>query len=132
MEPLAELAKMHLMNADDELEMSERVLYKAEPQYWAALFHAQQSVEESLTGLLTYNGISADDFNNIEDLLNRGLHLLPELEKIKDKVSLLASYDTESNNTAQYNYVMKEEAAEAVDIAREIFESVFNFIQDFS
>ena len=68
MELNAELTRMHLLNAEDELGMSESVLHKAEPEYWAALFHAQQSVEESLTGLLTYHGISSDDFSNIEDL----------------------------------------------------------------
>lgn len=130
MEPLAELARMHLMNAEDELGMSERVLSKAEPEYWAALFHTQQSVEEALIGLLTYHGIESDDFNNIEDLLNRGLHLLPELEKIKDKVSLLASYDTETANLAQYNYVKKEEASQAIDTARKIYESVYNSLSD--
>lgn len=132
MEPLAELAKMHLMNAEDELGMSERVLDKAEPEYWSALFHAQMSIEEALVGLLTYHGIGADDFKNIEDLLNRGLHLLPELEKVKDKVSLLASYDTASGNLDQYNYVKKEEASQAIDTARKIFESVSNIISDFS
>lgn len=132
MDSKIQIAKLHLTNAEDELRISETILYKSKPEYWAAAFHAQQCVEEVLKSLLSFHGIKAEETNNINDLIQLGLPVLPDLEKFGTQARTLKAYAGEPHSPAQYEYITQKEAEEAIDIAHKIFESVSSFMQEIS
>jgi HEPN domain-containing protein len=105
---------------------------KEEPDYWSAAFHAHQCAEEALTGLLTLYDISTGTLESFEYLLELSIPVLPDLEKFREQVGKLTLYNTEPDNPAQYYDVTQKDASRAIDIARDIFESVSNFLRESS
>ena len=130
MDPKVELAKQFLMRAHDDLRLSEIIMREPEPVDWAAAFHAQQCAEKALKGLLTFHDIRAGKTHDIDGLLKLSLPVLPGLEKFKERASTLTAYAVDSRYPVQYGDVTKKEANEAVEIARNIFESVLNSLPD--
>ena len=130
MDPKAELAKQFLMRAHDDLRLSEIVMREPEPVYWAVAFHAQQCAEKALKSLLTFHDIRAGKTHNIDDLLKLSLPVLPALDKFKEQANTLTAYAVDSRYPAPYEDVTKKEATKAVEIARNIFESVLKALPD--
>jgi HEPN domain-containing protein len=130
MDPKIELAKQFIVRADDDLRLSEIIIREPEPVYWAAAFHAQQCAEKALKSLLTFHDIRAGKTHDIDNLLKLSLHVLPALEKFKESASMLTAYAVDSRYPAPYGEVAKTEAIEAIEIARNIFESVLNSLPE--
>lgn len=130
MDPKAELAKQFLIRANDDLRLSEIIIREPEPVYWAAAFHAQQCAEKALKGLLTFHDIRAGKTHDIEGLLKLSLPVLLGMEQFKERASTLTAYAEDSRYPVQYGDVTRKEAIEAVEIARNIFESILNSLPD--
>ena len=130
MDPKTEMTRRWIMLADDDLRLSELIMSDSEPVYWAVAFHTQQCAEKALKSLLTFHDIRAGKTHNIDDLLKLSLPVLPDLEKFRERAGTLTAYAVDSRYPAQYGDVTKKEATEALEIARNIFETVLNSLPD--
>lgn len=126
MDPKAELTLQFLNLADDDLQLSELIIGEAEPVRWAAAFHAQQCAEKSLKGLLTYNNIRAGKTHDIGGLIKLGLPVHHDLEKFKERANRLTAYAVDSRYPMPHTDISEQEATEAIETARMIYEFVLN------
>jgi len=130
MDPKLEMTRQWITRADDDLRLAELIMGDSEPVYWAAAFHAQQCAEKALKGLLTFNDVRAGKTHDIDNLLQLGLSVLPELEEIKEQAKALTTYAVDSRYPVPQGDVSSNEATEAIETARSIYEFVLKSLPD--
>ena len=101
-----------------------------DPAYWAIAFHAQQCAEKALKGVLTFNDIRAGKTHNIENLLRLSSPVVDELERFTEQAKTLSVYAVDSRYPVPHGEISNNEAIEAVETARKIFECVLNALPD--
>jgi len=125
-----EMTRQWIMRADDDLRLAELIQKDNDPIYWAIAFHAQQCAEKALKGVLTFHDIRAGKTHNIENLLRLSSPVVDGLKKLKEQAKTLSTYAIDSRYPVPHGDVSNNEAIEAVEIARRIFECVLNSLPD--
>lgn len=118
-ETRAWLAKawLDLATADHELT--------AEPPFVEDIvFHAQQAVEKSFKALLTWHSKPFRKTHNLEELGEQSLAVAPELRAIVDRAVPLTDYAWKFRYPGDPEAPSRDEAQEALTIARETFEAI--------
>ena len=118
------------MRADDDLRLAELIQKDNDPAYWAIAFHAQQCAEKALKGVLTFHDIRAGKTHNIENLLRLSSPVVDGLEKLTKQAKTLSVYAVDSRCPVPHEDVSNNEAIEAVETARKIFECVLKALPD--
>ena len=130
MDPKLEMTRQWIMRADDDLRLAELIMGDSEPVYWGAPFHAHQCAEKALKGVLTFHDIRAGKTHDIENLLRLSSPVVEGLEKLEAQAKTLSSYAVDARYPAPHGKVNKNEAIEAIETARKIFECVLNSLPD--
>jgi len=130
MSPKGELVKKWLMLADDDLRIAELAMKDSEPVCWAAAFHCQQAAEKSLKAFLAYHDHHVEKTHDIEFLLGLCKRFLPEMEGLIEKGSILTDYAVDSRYPAPRVEVTQQQAGEAIEIARSIYEFILKSLPD--
>ena len=132
MDPKLEMTKQWIMRSEDDLRLAELIQKDDDPIYWAIAFHAQQCAEKALKGLLTFHDIRAGKTHNIENLLRLSSSVIDGLEKFTEQAKTLSTYAVDSRYPVPHGDVNNNEAIEAVETARNIFECVLNSLPEFT
>jgi len=132
MDPKFEMTRQWIMRADDDLRLAELIQKDNDPAYWAIAFHAQQCAEKALKGALTFHDIRAGKTHNIENLIKLSSPVVDGLEKLAEQAKALSVYAVDSRYPVPHGDISNNEAIEAVEIARKIFECVLNALPDLS
>jgi len=130
MSPKVELVREWLTLADDDLRMAELAMKDAEPVCWAAAFHSQQAAEKTLKAFLAYHEFHVEKTHEIEFLLGLCKGFLPEIERFIEKGSVLTDYAVDSRYPAPRVEVTQQQAKEAIEIARSIYEFILKSLPD--
>ncbi len=130
MEPKLEMVRQWLMLADDDLRLAEFVLDTEEPICWAAAFHCQQCAEKSLKGFLTFHDIRAGKTHSIVKLLELSSQVQPEFMKFKNSGESLSIFAVDSRYPQPSVTISEQEARDALESSRAIFEFVLNSLPD--
>ncbi len=130
MDAKLEMTKQWIMRADDDLRLAELIQKDSDPVYWAIAFHAQQCAEKALKGVLTLHDIRAGKTHNIENLLRLSSPVVDGLEKLTEQAKTLSIYAVDSRYPIPHGDVSDNEATEAVETAKKIFECVLNTLPD--
>jgi len=130
MDPKLEMTRQWIMRADDDLRLAELIQKDNDPAYWAIAFHAQQCAEKALKGALTFHDIRAGKTHNIESLLKLSSPLVNGLEKLDEQAKTLSVYAVDSRYPVPHGDISSNEAIEAIETARKIFECVLNALPD--
>ena len=118
-----EFAREWLRKAGNDLITARQTLLLPDGPTDTVCFHAQQAVEKSLKGLLTYHGIPFQKIHNLLVLLD----LLPDandLEPFREQFALLNSYSVEARYPGDYVEPARNEAKEAAEVAGKVLEIV--------
>jgi len=89
-----------------------------------ALFHCQQAVEKALKGFLTWHD---QPFRKTHSLVELGMQcadLEPSVEALLREAAKLSEYATKYRYPGEATGAVVEEAAEALNLAREVVEQV--------
>jgi len=81
--------------AKKDLLVAQREMREEEPVYDAVCFHSQQAVEKYLKAFLQENEIYFEKTHDLEILGEKCKNILPEIEKIKEKLIKLSIYSVE-------------------------------------
>jgi len=130
MDPKLEMTRQWIMRADDDLRLAELIQKDNDPAYWAIAFHAQQCAEKALKGLLTFHDIRAGKTHDIENLIRLSSPVVDELERLTEQSKTLSAYAVDSRYPVPHGDVSNNEAIEAIETARKIFECVLNTLPD--
>jgi len=130
MDPKLEMTRQWIMRADDDLRLAELIQKDKDPVYWAIAFHAQQCAEKALKGVLTFHDIRAGKTHNIENLIRLSSPVVDGLEKLNEQAKTLSVYAVDSRYPVPHGDISNNEAIEAVETARKIFECVLNTLPD--
>jgi HEPN domain-containing protein len=131
MDPKLEMTRQWIMRADDDLRLAELIQKDNDPVYWAIAFHAQQCAEKALKGVLTFHDIRAGKTHNIENLLKLSSPVVDGLEKLNEQAKTLTVYAVDSRYPVPHGDISNNEAIEAIETARKIFECVLKSLPDF-
>ena len=132
MDAKLEMTRQWIMRADDDLRLAELIQKDNDPAYWAIAFHAQQCAEKALKGLLTFHDIRAGKTHDIENLLRLSSPVVGKLERFTEQAKTLSVYAVESRYPVPHGDINNNEAIEAIETARKIFECVLNALPDLS
>lgn len=132
MDPKLEITQQWIMRAEDDLRLAELIQKDDDPIYWAIAFHTQQCAEKALKGLLTFHDIRAGKTHNIENLLRLSSPVVDGLEKFIEQAKILSTYAVDSRYPVSHGEVSNNEAIEAIETARKIFECVLNSLPEFT
>ena len=88
------------------------------------VFHAQQAVEKCFKGFLTWHGVPFRKIHNLEELGESCLRLDSSLKSLADKAIPLTEYAWKFRYPGELDVPSREEAAEAVAIAQEVYEGL--------
>jgi len=118
------LSRQWIVKAEGDLRSAEHLLSKgAEWAFPTACFHAQQCAEKYLKGVLTLHSVAFPKTHDLTDLV----HLVPS--NIKPRVELvelgtLNRYAVEARYPGDWEPIEREDAEQAVAIARKVREAV--------
>jgi len=110
--------------------MAELAMKEAEPVCWAAAFHSQQAAEKTLKAFLAYHEFHVEKTHDVEFLLGLCKRFLPEMERFIEKGSVLTDYAVDSRYPAPRAEVTQQQAKEAIEIARSIYEFILKSLPD--
>jgi len=130
MSPKVELVREWLTLADDDLRIAELAMKDAEPVCWAGAFHCQQAAEKTLKAFLAYHEFHVEKTHDIEFLLGLCKRFLPEVEQFIEKGSALTDYAVDSRYPAPRAEVTQQQAKQAIEMARSIYEFILNALPD--
>jgi len=129
MEPRAELAASWLARAADDLRLAELALSADPPVVWASAFHAQQAAEKALKALLTIHQIEYRKSHSIDYLAEICLEAEPGLEQLREAATRLTDFAVGPRYPLPEGDPTRDEAEEALAIARRVYDFVQRRIQ---
>lgn len=80
--------------------------------------------------MLTFNDIRAGKTHHIENLLKLSSNVVDGLEKLEKQAKTLSVYAVDSRYPVPHGDISNEEAIEAIETARKIFECVIKALPD--
>lgn len=130
MRPKLEVTLQWIMLAEDDLRLAQFILDGEDPICWAAAFHAQQCAEKALKGFLTFHDIRAGKIHSIVKLLELCSQVLSEFMRFKDSGEQLSVYAVDSRYPQPFAQLSKQEAKDALESTRSIYEFVLKSLPD--
>ncbi len=116
-------AENDLINAENTIKM------EASPTD-TICFHAQQCAEKYLKGFLTFHEIDFPKTHSIEGLVELCKQIVPEIESELEDVEILSSYGVEVRYPDEIYYdIPKEDAREAIDLAKKVKSVVLKYLE---
>lgn len=86
------LTEEWIVKAEKDFLVAERELKADPPVAEAVCFHAQQCIEKYLKAVLQENKIEFERIHDLGILLERGLIVMPEIEKHRDELIKLSTF----------------------------------------
>jgi HEPN domain-containing protein len=124
-EARAEDVRAWLRKAFLDLRAAEHDVSEAEATLWAdVVFHAQQAAEKSLKALLAWHDVPFRKTHNLEELGGECLRLDGTLQAVVARAVPLTEYAWKFRYPGEPDEPSREEAAQALRIARDVFEAV--------
>ena len=113
-----------LLKAENDLRTGETILKIDSPITDTACFHAHQCVEKSLKAFLTHSKVHAKKTHDLGKLVGMCGKIDPEFQALKDSAAILDNFVVASRYPDDWREIPLEEAKQAVDEARKVFEFV--------
>ncbi len=88
------------------------------------MFHAQQAVEKSLKGFLTWHSRAFRKTHLLEEIGEQCLKIAPELRTVVDGAVPLTKYAWKYRYPGDEEEPSRQEAESALAIAREVYEAI--------
>ena len=114
------------VKAAQDLAAAEHEFRASPPLVEDIVFHAQQAVEKSFKGFLTWHGRRFRKTHNLEELGEQCLGLDSTLAAVVDKAVPLTEYAWRFRYPGEPEAPSREEAEEALRVAREVFDAVLS------
>lgn len=116
--------------AENDLINAENTIKMEAPPTDTICFHAQQCAEKYLKGFLTFHEIDFPKTHSLEDLVGLCKQIVPEIESELEDVEILSSYGVEVRYPAEIYYdIPKEDAREAIDLAKKVKSVVLKYLE---
>ncbi|MBC8180332.1 HEPN domain-containing protein [candidate division KSB1 bacterium] len=125
-----DLAFQWLKKADNDIVTAKQTLLLDGGPTDTVCFHAQQAVEKAMKALLTFNEISFPRIHDLLRLLELALQFLPELEKMRTELAEISNYAVEVRYPDDWFEPSRDDALQALEIAKKIVKSVKQKIQN--
>jgi HEPN domain-containing protein len=116
--------KAWLHKAALDLRAAGHDLTASPPLFADAVFHCQQAVEKGLKAFLMWHNIPFRKTHSLEELGEQCLDLDQTLKSLIDRAVPLTEYAWKFRYPGEPEEPLSEEAQEALEIAREMFEAV--------
>lgn len=116
--------------AENDLINAENTMKMETPPTDTVCFHSQQCAEKYIKGFLTFNEIYFPKTHSIEDIVELCKQIIPEIESELDNVEILSSYGVEVRYPDEIYYdIPKEDAQEAIDLAKKVKSVVLKYLE---
>ena len=116
--------KAWFKKAAHDLRMAELALRDDPPLNDQAVYHAQQSAEKAMKGMLTWQEQIFRKTHNLVELGEACARLLPDLEPLLRRAAGLSDYAWQYRYPGDLDEPNVEEAEEALSLARETVEAI--------
>ena len=113
-----------IVKSKRDLETAAYELQAADPFSEDAVFHAQQAVEKTLKGFLTWHGRAFRKTHNLIELGAQCIELDPSLEPLLRTAAPLTEYAWKFRYPGEPEQPTREEAEQALAIAQAVREAV--------
>lgn len=124
-----EVVSAWFKKAENDILNAENTIKMENPPCDTICFHAQQCAEKYLKGFLTFHKINFPKTHSLEDLVELCKQVAPEIETELENVEILSSYGIEVRYPDEIYYdIPKEDAQEAIDLARKIKAVVLKYL----
>jgi HEPN domain-containing protein len=125
-----EVVRSWFKKAENDLINAENTIKMENPPCDTICFHAQQCAEKYIKGFLTFNEIYFPKIHSIEDLVELCKQIVPEVESELDNVEILSSYGVEVRYPDEIYYdIPKEDAQEAIDLAKKVKTVILKYLE---
>jgi len=125
-----EVVRSWFKKAENDLINAENTIKMENPPCDTICFHAQQCAEKYIKGFLTFNEIYFPKIHSIEDLVELCKQIVPEIESELDNVEILSSYSVEVRYPDEIYYdIPKEDAQEAIDLAKKVKTVILKYLK---
>ncbi len=115
-----EFALQWLHKAGNDLVTAEKILQISDGPTDTVCFHAQQTVEKALKGLLTHHNIPFPKIHHLVRLLDMVAPYHKELESFREQCAVLSNYAVEMRYPGVWDDPEREDAMEAVTVAKNV------------
>ncbi|MBI3089067.1 MAG: HEPN domain-containing protein [Candidatus Tectomicrobia bacterium] len=110
--------------AEDDLRAGAIVLSAEPPLTAAVVFHAQQAAEKAMKGFLTWHSRPFRKTYNLTEIGGMCVGRDASLEPLLRRAAMLTDYAWKFRYPGEPEYPPREEAEEALDTAREVFDAI--------
>ena len=125
-----EVVRSWFKKAENDLINAEITIKMENPPCDTICFHAQQCAEKYIKGFLTFNEIYFPKTHSIEGLVELCKQIVPEIESELEDVEILSSYGVEVRYPDEIYYdIPKEDAQEAIDLARKVKTVILKYLE---
>lgn len=125
-----EVVKAWFKKAENDILNAENTIKMENPPCDTICFHAQQCAEKYLKGFLTFHKIYVPKTHSLEDLVELCKQVVPEIEAELENIEVLSGYGVEVRYPNEVYYdIPKEDAQEAIDLARKVKAVVLNHLE---
>jgi HEPN domain-containing protein len=116
--------------AENDLITAEHTMKLEHPPCDTVCFHAQQCAEKYLKGFLTFHEIDFPKTHSLEDLVALCRDVAPPIESELEDIETLSSYGAEVRYPDEIYYdIPKEDAVEAINIAKKVKEVILKYLE---
>jgi HEPN domain-containing protein len=125
-----EFAKSWLMKARNDIITAKQTLLLGEESPTDTIcFHAQQAIEKSFKGLLTFSGVGFTKTHNLLILLNLVLAKYPEFENYKANLSEMIDFAVDIRYPDEISTPSIDVADKSVKLAIEVYNKINTIIE---
>ncbi len=116
--------------AENDLITAEHTMKLEHPPCDTVCFHSQQCAEKYLKGFLTFHEIDFPKTHPLEDLVSLCRDVAPPIESELEDIETLSSYGVEARYPDEIYYdIPKEDAVEAINIAKKVKEVILKYLE---
>ncbi|MGD9200253.1 MAG: HEPN domain-containing protein [Chitinispirillia bacterium] len=124
-----EFALQWLHKAQNDLITAVRIIQYPDGPTDTACFHAQQTIEKALKGLLTYHGIPFPRIHHLVRLMDLSLPYCNQLDTFRESCALISNYAIEIRYPGDCVDPERKDTEEAILIAQKILGLIENIIK---
>ena len=118
------------IKAIHDIRMAELALQDDPAMTDQTVFHAQQAAEKAMKGLLAWHEQIFRKTHNLVELGESCAALYPHLEPLLRRAATLSDYAWQYRYPGEMDEPDKEEAEDALTLARETFMTILSFLPD--
>ena len=107
------------------------ILGTAMDSYWPVSFHAQQTAEKALKGLLTRHQIEFEKTHNIGELLRLGGAVIPDLPQRLGETTRLTRFAVADRYPLTGPAIDRDASAEHVALGRQVLTTIETVLRDY-